>query len=195
MKNYLNKIVVNSCLFLLITTSCLSQYRNKVKSGIYDEGQLEVIVNGEKLYGYININEEVNCKIFFWGNLNDSNISIYNPIEKIIYKGYLTYNSNEVIIKSNEMILPCQRIIDLKRGWHFSYTNKSNHVNCSLDFIKSPKSILYFVPNQLTKKKSYLIEDDLILVYEKNGDWLKIKYIKNNKTFFWIKKADIYGID
>lgn len=191
-----NKKLIINILLIFITMNCSSQSKTELKQGVYDEGQLEVLISNNFFYGYININQEINCKMFFWGKLKDNSdsISIYNPIDKSINRGSLTYIDKKITIKSNEVLFPCQRIIDLKQGWPFFYTNKTNWENCTFDFVKQEKSFLYSKPNQMTKKKSYLLKNDVVLVFEKKGQWLKIKYIKNDKTFFWIKNNDLFGL-
>ncbi len=195
MKNYLNKIIINISL-IIITLSCTAQNNKQIKCGKYDDGQLEVFIDNEHLYGYINISEAVNCRLFFWGKLEDENklISIYNPIDETISRGSLTYSDKIITFETDEMLLPCQRIIDIKRGWTFDYSSNSKWENCKFDFIKQEKSSLYISPNQLTKKKSYLVKNDIVLIFQENGEWVKIKYINNEKSFFWIKKRDLFNI-
>ena len=50
------------------------------------------------------------------------------------------------------MILPCQRLIDLKKGWAFEYTKAFKWANVTFDFIKSNKCFLYTSPNKITTK-------------------------------------------
>jgi hypothetical protein len=194
MKNYLIKITLNIA-FIFITFSCSAQDNTDIKVGNYDNGQLEIFINKESLCGYINIDEEINCRLFFWGKLKDKNksISIYNPIDGTINDGNLTKLNKSITIKTKVMLLPCQRIIDLKRGWTFDYTGKSKWEKCNFNFIKQEKSLLYTNPNQMTKKKSYLVKNDIVLVFQEKEGWVKVKYINNEKSFFWIKKNDLFN--
>jgi hypothetical protein len=196
MKNYVMKIKLLNIL-LVVVSSCNSQTKSILNAGKYDDGQLEIFVNEDTINGYININEEVSCKLFFWGKLDSekNSIMIYNPVDNSVNIGFLYHNKNIITIKSNEMLMPCQRVIDLKRGWEFEYSENLNCQNCAFGFIKEEKAFLYNFPNKISSKKSYLIKNDIVYIYEKNGEWYKIKYINNDKVFFWINKKSLYNMD
>jgi hypothetical protein len=198
MKNYVNripKIIIYKHLFLLCFISCKGQSEISLKQGVYDNGSVVVLHNNVKLFsGVINLQEDINCKLFFYGSAVDnknSRISIYNPVDASTSSGYISYSENEIIIKSDLVLFPCQRILDLSSGESFSYSNKLDFNNCLFSLVKSEKSFLYSKPTVLTKKKSYLIKDDIVVVCEKKDKWIKIKYLAKKNIFFWIKAEDL----
>jgi hypothetical protein len=195
MKNYLNRInnfTIFKNLFLLCFIGCNGQIENKLKEGVYDNGAVIIGLNSDKLFsGVMNLQEKDHCKLFFYGNTNNNHISIYNPVDGKISSGYITYLENEIIIKSDLVLFPCQKILDLYTGESFSFSSKSEFNNCLFGLVKSEKSFLYSEPTFLTPKKSYLIKNDIVIVYEKKDEWVKIKYFTNKNVFFWIKADDL----
>lgn len=198
MKNYVNRIkkfIIYKYLFLLCFINCNGQNETGLNQGVYDNGVVLVLQNSKKLFsGVINLQEDVNCKLFFYGSVIDnkkSPISIYNPVDGTISSGHMSYSRNEIIIKSDLVLFPCQRILDLSSGESFSYSNKLDYNNCLFSLVKSERSFLYSKPNVMTKKKSYLIKNDIVVVYEKKDEWVKVKYLANKSIFFWIKAENL----
>jgi hypothetical protein len=183
MKNYLSKTALASIIFL--SNCCYGQNDEKITSGNYDG--MEIKVDKINFYGVINLDDYiVKCELFFWGKLkdNDSVVTIFNPINRGFSIGHYQTLNKKMIIKSNDVLFPCQRVIDLKNGWSFSFINNQTEKYTAFNFIKSEKCLLYTTPNVLTKKKSYLIKNDVVYLFDFQGDWIRVKFNLKNKTFF-----------
>jgi hypothetical protein len=195
-KNMISSVIKKTFTYAIMLTfaSCISQNKEDLKTGVYDNGNLRISIrNGIELTGVISIEEEIECKLFISGKLTKDSISeliIYNPADGKYSKGQLNYSENSIKILSREVLFPCQRVIDLSSGETFYSTSGTTEQNFMYGMITSPRSFLYTEPSKQTAKKSYLIKGDVITIYEEKVEWIKIKY-KENGLFYWIKLQDI----
>jgi hypothetical protein len=180
----------------LFILSCNAQEPNFV-NGKYDE--LQIVKNdNQKITGFLNYSENnIECMIFFKGiyiqGTNKIIVDFINLNDDSMSKGTLEINNKKITLKSDSFIFPCQRVFNLFKGENFFFSEKINYNELSI--IKDDKVFLYDKNGDdysLTKKKSYLLKNDLIVVDETIDDWVKIRFVNNLSKSYWIKTKSIW---
>jgi hypothetical protein len=182
-------------IFIMFFVGCYSQKAIGLKQGNYDN-QVEITTKGKYLYAVLSTEGLVVCELFMWGDLDsdEGKITIYEPISESTSKGSLIKTKDGIKIKADEFLMPCERDVNLINGWGFPFNENSKWENLPFDIVKSKTAFLFIEPNQITKKKAYLLKNDIVYVLEEKDSWVKVKYSKNFKKFYWIKKEDLYGV-
>ncbi|MGN6568381.1 MAG: hypothetical protein ACTHJ0_10535 [Flavipsychrobacter sp.] len=192
--------------FLLFSMACFSTISSFAKgpvriiSGLYNDGlALSYDSSDNLITGYIYVKAEPpanygSCDLFFKAKFSGSDkmdISIYQPGSNFeVSEGTLELKGkSEVIIQTKNMLMPCQAQIDLKGGESFEFSQRKSFLRISI--IKVDKQHLYDQANESTPSKAYLVKYDPVEVISEKGDWVLIKYLKNEKIEKWLPKASI----
>ena len=62
--------------------------------------------------------------------------------------------------------------------------------------VSSERAYFYNSPDERERGKSYIIEGDVLRVFEVEGDWVRGEYYGSQGiTTGWIKEADLYEIN
>lgn len=199
MMNLLAKVTrIASIGFMILFLLSFSQKEalHGVVTGIYDNGRL-ILAKHDSLKtvtGIINATEDnVSCRLYIYGSysaINNGVVKIYNPADNEIYEGKLTIDKRGLIIRSNKVMFPCQRIMDLTGGESF-LLSKAITKDVYLGIVKSPKAFLYDVPEKITSKKSFLIEGDIVSIKQQIGSWMKVAYLNKPSLVKWVKCRDL----
>jgi len=161
------------------------------KSAVYDDGLVEVLIHGDSISGILSLNDEIDCRLLFYGKLLDDEITpitIVNTADLTDNIGSITIRGEDIILKSDNIIFPCQRVIDLNSGVTFTYTKEAEQTNYQYNVISVEKCLLYSTPGKLTTKRSYLIQGDIVKILLKKSQWVKINF---NSKIYWVDRKDL----
>ncbi len=169
---------------------------NGIDFGAYDNGRL-ILAKHDSLKivtGIINSMEgDILCRLYIFGKystLSKGAIKIYNPVDGETYDGKLTIDKKGLIIQSDNVIFPCQRIMDLSGGESFLLTKRISK-DIYLGIVKAPKAFLYDRPDEITIKKPYLVRGDIVSIKQCIGTWMKVAYLDNPSLVKWVKSRDL----
>jgi len=95
----------------------------------------------------------------------------------------------DIRIKSKNSIMPCQYIENIS-DYSASLSQPKRYNRIAI--IKSQRQYLYRSPNEGAATKAYLIKCDPVIIVKQQGQWLLIKYLKNEKTERWIPSSAVF---
>ena len=154
-----------------------------------------------QITGYCEINSEAGakpqftCINYFTGTLipgDKISISFYNYfIDTKATKGWLYIKSDtSFTIQCDEDLPGCWNLMNLKSGESIGLSRKTDYTQ--IVELKAIKQNLYKAPDESTKLKSYVVQYDPLGVLKEQGNWLQVRYLKNEKIEAWIPKSSVY---
>ncbi|NMM50660.1 hypothetical protein [Marinigracilibium pacificum] len=190
-------------IFISIYWTTFSQNSNQIKSGVYGYGTLKIAVDEESdsISGYfqnsINRSGNWDCRFYFKGKLeNDTfNITLGSisdfPVRIEPVKGKIYGKNDQITLKlSDAFDADCWRVIQGAEYSGFSFPLDTEKNWTSIEIIKE-KTYFYSQPSYENKSNSYVIENDLIFISDKNNGWLFGEYHGKVITKGWIQNGSI----
>lgn len=183
---------------LLVGLSSFSVMASDISSGIYDSLILAKNKNGD-ISGYyqesIGRDKDPTCSFYFYGHGNndgDTRIISWSSEQKM---GSIKSTDNGVVLK-----IPggtehdgCINVIgpQINTGISLKIIQPMNWQ--SLATAKKEKVYIYTSPNINSKKKGWIIQQDVAGVVASQGDFTNIQYVSDNKkiTDGWVLNDDI----
>ena len=136
---------------------------------------------------------------YFKGNLvNDSTAIITTswPGEDQILSGTIRFNnsisnSRSILIKLNEQPNGYSNVdFTQPSGVKMELTQQKDWLEIRL--VASERCATYDKPDIKSKRKSYIIKNDVVKIVKVEGDFVQIEYDGKNATaFYWIKSSDL----
>lgn len=124
----------------------------------------------------------------------------------LVKAGWPFNESTHGVIKLSNSTSLCLSLNDQPVGYgavDFVDTGYCSQLNSAKEWVqirivKSKKAALYSTPDSSSRKKGYLVNEDIVRVSSINGNWLNIEYYdltnRNNVKSYWVREEDLYGI-
>jgi len=191
--------------FLFCLSGCQGTGQIKtVQSGYYESAMplyLSFDSTHHLITGYIEIHsdepkDKFVCQLYFTGKIIPGDkIPIifhqYSIDTTKSYTGWMLINSaTEVTIKSDELLMPCSNLIDISNGEEVEL--KETRPYTKIAILKVSKQNLFKAPDKGSQLKSYVIQNDPLGIIKEEGEWLLIRYLRNEKIEAWLPKTSIW---
>ena len=173
-----------------------------LQSGSYDDGVLSIAVNDDVVMGfyenYTGWDEKLqaprfSCLFFFVGRIENSEIEIASSYTKGAIE---LLEEDRIKISLEEEPGGCWNVEpDFDEGGvDFELTERKDWK--FIRMVSSERAYFYNSPDEKERGKSYIIEGDVLRVFEVEGDWVKGEYHGSQGiTTGWIKESDLYEIN
>ena len=172
-----------------------------LQPGSYDDGLLSIAVDDDVVTGfyenYTGWDEKLqvprfSCLVFFVGRIEGSKVEIVTSSTTGTIE---LLEGDEIKIGLEEEPGGCWNVepdFD-EEGVTFELTEKREWK--FIRIVSSERAYFYNSPDEREQGKSYIIEGDILRVFEVEGDWVKGEYYGSQGiTTGWIRESDLYEI-
>jgi hypothetical protein len=173
-----------------------------LQPGSYDDGLLSIAVNGDVVTGfyenYTGWDEKTqaprfSCLFFFVGWIENSKVEIATSDSQGTIE---LLGNDQVKISLEEEPGGCWNVepgFD-EEGVVFELTEREEWE--FIRMVASERAYFYNRPEETERGKSYIIEGDVLRVFEVEGDWVRGEYHGSQGiTTGWIKESDLHEIN
>jgi hypothetical protein len=173
-----------------------------LQPGSYDDGLLSIAVNEDVVTGFYENHTgwdeqaqapRFSCLVFFVGRIENSKMEI----ESSESKGTIELLGNDKVkITLEEEPGGCWNVEPRfdEGGVIFELTDRKEWK--SIRIVSSERAYFYNNPDENERGKSYIIEGDVLRVFEIAEDWVRGEYCGSQGiTTGWIKEADLREIN
>ncbi|WP_009545076.1 hypothetical protein [Crocosphaera subtropica] len=134
------------------------------------------------------------CRFYFSGKaIQDSyTIKSWHPGEDRVIEGSLTFENQMLRIKLNEEHGGCPNVRHFAsdEGTEFRLSSPGNWT--SIAMVSDKKAYFYQAPDLSTRRNSYLIQGDVVKIFQLQNGWVDAEFGQESIRRGWIKVSDLY---
>lgn len=166
------------------------------QSGTYWGGGARIALHGDLVTGAVDIvtgGGSGVCQFAFAGKLtgDSGKFASRNYVDGGLEPGFLSAITDSSFRIRFESGPPCSHIYNLPDTASLLVKLVKPDSFIQVRIVLSEKAFFFSGPDSSNKRKAYLVKENEALVYNKNGDWLKVIF---GKTTGWIRERDMYPL-